>query len=64
MQNHNQHMKRLLVSNLLPQRAGQPVKALVHASFADLCDLDVDSKLQEAWIAYRARWAAHWALRR
>ena len=52
-------MKRLLASNLLPQRAGQPVKALVHMSFADLCDLDVDSKLQEAWIGgYRARWAA------
>ena len=52
-------MKRLLASNLLPQRAGQPVKALVHMSFADLCELDVDSKLQEAWIGeYRARWAA------
>ena len=52
-------MKRLLASNLLPQRAGQPVKALVHMSFADLCELDVDSKLQEAWTTeYRARWAA------
>jgi hypothetical protein len=52
-------MRRLLAANLLPQRAGQPVKALVHVTFADLCDLDVDSKLQEAWIgAYRARWAA------
>ncbi len=52
-------MKRLLASDLLPQRAGQPVKALVHISFPDLCELDVDSKLQEAWIAgYRARWAA------
>ncbi len=52
-------MKRLLASNLLPQRAGQPVKALVHISFPDLCELDVDSRLQEAWIAgYRARWAA------
>src|SRR5579862_6710139 len=51
-------MKRLLASNLLPQRAGQPVKALVHMTFADLRDLDVDSKLQEAWITdYRARWA-------
>ncbi len=51
-------MKRLLASNLLPQRAGQPVKALVHMTFADLCELDVDSKLQEAWIGeYRARWA-------
>ena len=52
-------MRRLLASNLLPQRAGQPVKALVHISFPDLCELDVDSKLQDAWIAgYRARWAA------
>jgi hypothetical protein len=52
-------MKRLLASNLLPQRAGQPVKALVHVTFPDLCELDVDSKLQEAWIGeYRARWAA------
>ena len=51
-------MKRLLASGLLPQRAGQPVKALVHVTFADLCELDVDSKLQEAWITgYRARWA-------
>ncbi len=51
-------MKRLLASSLLPQRAGQPVKALVHMSFADLCELDVDSKLQETWIGeYRARWA-------
>ena len=52
-------MRRLLASDLLPARAGQPVKALVHMSFADLCRLDGDSKLQEAWIAeYRARWAA------
>jgi hypothetical protein len=52
-------MKRLLASSLLPQRAGQPVKALVHMSFADLCELDVDSKLQDEWIGgYRARWAA------
>ena len=52
-------MKRLLASSLLPARAGQPVKALVHVTFADLCELDVDSALQEAWIAgYRARWAA------
>jgi len=52
-------MQRLLVSGLLQARAGQPVKALVHMSFADLCELDVDSKLQEACIGeYRARWAA------
>ena len=53
-------MKRLLASDLLPKRAGQPVKALVHISFADLCALDTDSALQGAWITgYRARWAAH-----
>ena len=53
-------MRRLLASDLLPARAGQPVKALVHMSFADLCRLDADSTLQDAWITeYRARWAAH-----
>ena len=53
-------MRRLLASDLLPQRAGQPVKALVHVSFADLCQLDADSGIQDRWIAeYRARWAAH-----
>jgi hypothetical protein len=53
-------MKRLLASDLLPQRAGQPVKALVHVSFAELCAMDTDSALQDMWIAeYRARWAAH-----
>jgi hypothetical protein len=52
-------MRRLLASDLLPKRAGQPVKALVHISFADLCQLDTDSALQEKWITeYRARWAA------
>jgi Domain of unknown function (DUF222) len=53
-------MRRLLASDLLPQRAGQPVKALVHVSFADLCEMDQDSALQDKWIEqYRAAWAAH-----
>jgi hypothetical protein len=53
-------MRRLLASDLLPKRAGQPVKALVHIYFADLCRLDPDSTLQDAWITgYQARWAAH-----
>jgi hypothetical protein len=53
-------MRRLLASDLLPKRAGQPVKALVHISFADLCQMDTDSALQDKWIAeYRAQWAAH-----
>src|SRR5579872_2458551 len=53
-------MNRLLASDLLPKRAGQPVKALVHIYFAELLDLDRDGILQEKWIGeYRARWAAH-----
>jgi Domain of unknown function (DUF222) len=52
-------MRRLLASDLLPQRAGQPVKALVHIYFTDLCQLDAGSALQKVWIGeYRARWAA------
>ena len=33
-------MRRLLASNLLPRRAGQPVKALVHIYFAELREMD------------------------
>jgi hypothetical protein len=53
-------MRRLLASDLLPQRAGQPVKALVHIYFAELAERDAGSALQDKWIAaYRAQWAAH-----
>ncbi len=53
-------MRRLLASDLLPQRAGQPVKALVHIYFTELREMDQDGILQDNWIAeYRARWAAH-----
>ncbi|HMD23360.1 MAG TPA: DUF222 domain-containing protein, partial [Streptosporangiaceae bacterium] len=53
-------MKRLLASDLLPRRAGQPVKALVHIYFAELREMDQDGILQDKWIAeYRVRWAAH-----
>ncbi len=52
-------MKRLLASDLLPQRAGQPVKALVHIYFAELREMDHDGILQDKWIAEcRAQWAA------
>ena len=45
--------------DLLPERAGQPVKAWVHISLADLLLLDGDSALQEQWTAQvRERWAA------
>ena len=53
-------MKRLLAADLLPDRAGQPVKALVHMTLAELCALDGGSALAREWIiAAAARWAAH-----
>jgi uncharacterized protein DUF222 len=52
-------MRRLLAAGLLPERAGQPVKAWVHISLADLLLLDADSALQEQWTArVREQWAA------
>src|SRR5438094_5892971 len=52
-------MRRLIAAGLLPERAGQPVKAWVHISLADLLRLDGDSALQEQWTErVRARWAA------
>ena len=47
-------------AGLLPERAGQPVKALVHVSLADLMLLEGSSALMDEWAAStRARWAAH-----
>jgi hypothetical protein len=52
-------MRRLLAADLLPERAGQPVKALVHVSLADLLMLEGSSALLEEWSAgVRAQWAA------
>src|SRR5882757_3607548 len=52
-------MRRLTAAGLLPERAGQPVKAWTHISLADLLLLDGDSALQEQWTErVRARWAA------
>src|SRR5579875_2271314 len=51
--------RRLLAAGLLPQRAGQPVRAWVHVPLADLLALDAGSALQEEWIGRaRAQWAA------
>ena len=48
-----------MAAGLLPERAGQPVKAWVHISLADLLLLDADSALQEQWTAHvREQWAA------
>ena len=52
-------MRRLAAAGLLPERAGQPVKAWAHISLADLILLDADSALQQEWTGQvRARWAA------
>src|SRR5215470_15871425 len=52
-------MRRLIAAGLLPERAGQPVKAWVHISLADLLLLDAGSALQDQWTAQvRERWAA------
>jgi hypothetical protein len=41
-------MRRLVAANLLPERAGQPVKVWAHISLADLLRLDGSSALQVA----------------
>jgi hypothetical protein len=52
-------MRRLLAAGLLPERAGQPVRAMVHVTLADLMRLDDSSALLEEWSAQvRAQWAA------
>jgi Domain of unknown function (DUF222) len=52
-------MRRLAASDLLPERAGQPVKAWVHVSLADLMRLEGSSALLEQWTTQvRAQWAA------
>ena len=53
-------MRRLVTAGLLPERAGQPVKAWVHISLADLMLLEGSSALLEEWTArVRALWAGH-----
>ena len=42
-------MRRLVTAGLLPERAGQPVKAVVHISLADLMVLDGSSALLQEW---------------
>ena len=60
MQKHSGRMRRLIAADLLPERAGQPVKALVHVSLADLLMMEGSSALLDDWTAeVRAQWAAH-----
>ncbi len=53
-------MRRLVAADLLPERAGQPVKAWVHISLADLLLLEGSSALLEEWTTrVRAQWAGY-----
>jgi hypothetical protein len=53
-------MRRLVAADLLPERAGQPVKVWAHISLADLLAMDGSSALLEEWTAgIRAQWAGH-----
>jgi hypothetical protein len=53
-------MRRLAASDLLPERAGQPVKAVVHVSLAELRAMDDGSLLETQWVTeMRIRWAGH-----
>ena len=53
-------LQRLITAGLLPERAGQPVKAWVHMSLADLMVLEGSSALLEEWTSrVRAQWAGH-----
>ncbi len=60
MQNHSRRLRRLVAADLLPERAGQPVKVVAHISLADLMVLDGSSALQQEWTArVRAQWAGY-----
>jgi hypothetical protein len=51
-------MRRLAASDLLPERAGQPVRAWVHVSLADLMMREGSSALLDEWTAQlRVQWA-------
>jgi hypothetical protein len=53
-------MTRLVAAGLVPERAGQPVKALVHVSLAELLAMEGSTALVREWAAHlRAQWAGH-----
>jgi Domain of unknown function (DUF222)/HNH endonuclease len=52
-------MRRLAASDLLPERAGQPVKVWAHVSLAELRAMDDGSLLETEWVTeMRIRWSA------
>jgi hypothetical protein len=51
-------MRRLVAAGLVPERAGQPVKAVVHVSLAELLAMEGSTALVREWAAQlRAQWA-------
>ena len=53
-------MRRLAAAGMLPERAGQPVKAWVHIPLAVLIEMDGSTTLVKEWVtSMRATWAAH-----
>ena len=53
--------RRLIAAGLIPQRAGQPTKAIVHIPFGQLRQLDGGSVFEQGWRDWAA---AQWAARR
>jgi hypothetical protein len=52
--------RRLIAAGLLPQRAGQPTKAVVHIPFAQLRQMNGSSVFEQEWRDWAAaEWAAH-----
>jgi hypothetical protein len=52
-------MRRLAASDLLPERAGQPVKVWAHVSLAELRAMEDGTLLETEWITeMQIRWAA------
>ena len=59
-QKHSGRMRRLAAAGMLPERAGQPVKAWVHIPLAVLIEMDGSTTLVKEWVtSMRATWAAH-----
>ena len=53
-------MQRLVAAGLLPERVGQPAKAWLYISLADLMVLEGSSALLEEWTSrLRALWTGH-----
>jgi hypothetical protein len=52
--------RRLIAAGLLPQRAGQPTKAVVHIPLGQLRQMDGASVFEQGWRDWAAaEWAAH-----